>query len=138
MLNLIPATCIVVATTWLNVDSPAIGQILNPQELESLSPKERTTINSVAVYANGLNISLSVTVLSLIWLGVYRRIVWAYWSACLGLAFAVLGGGLGDFVLGTVHPEVSAISALILVVGAILTGLGMRQPQKRLSQDALD
>ena len=82
MLNLIPAAYIVVATTWLDVDSPAVGQILNTQDLESLSQKERVSINSVAVYANGLNLSLSVTVLSLIWFGIYRRIAWAYWSAC--------------------------------------------------------
>ncbi|GAB5404953.1 MAG: hypothetical protein Aurels2KO_31840 [Aureliella sp.] len=135
VLNLVPATYIVFATTWLDVDSPAVGQILNSQEIESLSPKERISINSVAVYANGLNISLSVTVLSLIWFGVYRRIAWAYWSACFGLAFAVLGGGLSDFVLGTVHPEVSVISALILFVGAVLSGLGMRlQPKRSLPE----
>ena len=109
VLNLIPATYIVVTTTWFNADSPAVGQILSSQELELLSPKERTSINSVAVYANGLNIALSVTVLSLIWFGVFRRMTWAYWSACVGLAIAVLAGGLGDFVLGTVHPEVSLI-----------------------------
>jgi len=43
------------------------------------------------------------------------------------LSFAVAAGAMGDFVLGTVHPEITWISAGILVVGATLAGVGMRR-----------
>ncbi|HBE69245.1 MAG TPA: hypothetical protein DDW52_13940 [Planctomycetaceae bacterium] len=130
VLNLIPAAYIVVTTAWMGVDSPAVGQILDPQEQKLLTAKERISINSVAVYANGLNIALSTTVLSLVWFGAYRHVRWAYWSACVGLTLAVVAGSLGDYVVGTVHPEVSWISAIILFSGALLSGLGMRHPNE--------
>ena len=125
LLNLIPASYIVISTTFWGVDSPAIGQILSAKEIQALTQKERTSINSVAVYANGLNVALSLTVVSLIWFGIYRRLRWAFWSVCFGLGLAVIGGALGDWVLGNVHPEISLISALILALGASFAWIGL-------------
>ena len=125
LLNLILALYIVFSTTLWDIDSPAVGQILSQAEISSLTAKERTSINSVAVYANGLNIALSLTVTLTIWFGVYRGMKWAFISTCMGLGFAVIGGALGDYVLGTVHPEISLLSAAILIVGGVLAGVGI-------------
>ena len=127
LLNLIPASYVVVSTTLWGADAPAVGQILNTAEIQSLTEKERASINSVAVYANGLNVALASTVAALIWFGVFRRMRWAFWSVCFGLGFAVVGGALGDGILGTIHPEISVISALILLVGASLAWVGLHR-----------
>lgn len=120
LLNLVPSLWIIVSTVFLDGNSPAIYQILSTQEVKNLTSNERTSINSVAVYANGLNVAFCCAALFVIWCGLYLRSTWAFACLVSGFTFAVLAGTLGDFVLGTVHPEINAISALILAVGFFL------------------
>ncbi len=130
VLNLIPAAYIVIATTFWDVDSPAIGQILSADEVRALADKERISINSVAVYANCLNVGLSVAMCMVIWFGLAHGLRWAYWTVCLGLGLAVIAGALGDDVLGTVHPEITLISALIFLAGVALAWCGLPRPSR--------
>lgn len=117
LLNLLPSAWILVSTTFLDGDSPAIFQILDDHEVAALSAKERTSINSVAVFANGLNIAFCSTALFLVWFGLARRLRKVFWCLVFGFGMAWLAGALGDSVLGTVHPEISLASGGILLVG---------------------
>jgi len=125
LLNLFLSVSILVSTTFLDGDSPAISQILDEAEVAALTDKERTSINSVAVYANGLNAAFCVTTLFVIWMALYRRSYWSFWCLLIGFGTALLAGTLGDLVLGTVHPEVNIISAAILLAGFLLTAIDL-------------
>ncbi len=117
VLNLLPSIWILVSTTFFDGDSPAVFQILDAEEVAALSAKERTSINSVAVFANGLNIAFCSTALFVVWFGLYRRSMWAFWCSILGIGSAWSAAALGDYVLGTVHPEISLLSGGILLAG---------------------
>ena len=125
LLNLLPSLLILASTAILNGDSPAIFQILNDQEVAALTAKERTSINSVAAYANGLNVAFCVMALFVIWFGLNRRSHWSFWCLVFGFVFALLAGILGDFILGTVHPEINAISSVIVLVGCVLAAIDL-------------
>lgn len=125
LLNLGLALSVVVSTVMFDGDSPAIFQILDESEAAALTAKERTSINSVAVYANGLNCAFSVTALFVIWCALRRRSMWAMYCLMLGFGSALIAGVAGDFVLGTVHPEVSIISAALLTFGFAVTAIGL-------------
>lgn len=106
-------------------DSPAVFQILSDEEVHALSSDVRTSINSVAVYANGLNVAFCALALAVTWLGLHRRVRWAFWGLLVGFVAALLAGVSGDYVLGNVHPEVNVISGLILVFGFTLAAVGL-------------
>ena len=127
LLNLIPSAVIVVSSTFWDANTPAIGQILSAEEIRSLTPSERASLNSVAVFANGLNIALALATISMIWFGIMRRQKWAFYATCLSLSCAVMAGALGDRLVGYTHPEISLISAAILMVGAVLAGFGVHR-----------
>ena len=131
-LNLLPSAWILVTTSFFEGDSPAIDQILDDEEVAALSSKERTSINSVAVYANGLNAAFCGMALFVIWFGLKRRAKWAFWGLAFGFSMAWLAGTLGDYVLGLVHPEINVISALILVLGLGLSAVDLFLRKERI------
>lgn len=132
VLNLVPSSWILISTVFLDGDSPAVFQILDENDLAGLTAKERTSINSVAVYANGLNAAFGVTSLFVIWKGLYRRQTWCFWCLVIGFGTALLAGVLGDFVLGTIHPEINIVSGAMLIAGLALSAAELlgrnRQP----------
>lgn len=134
VLNLVPSIWIALSSSFLGADSPAIYQILNPQEVDNLTVKERSSINAVAVYANGLNAALCTCMLFLLWYGVYRRQAWAFWAVLAGLCLALLAGTLADYTVGWAHPEVNLISGLILLLGFGCCAIDLFLPKKDLGE----
>lgn len=131
VLNLIPSAWILLSTGFLDGDSPAITQILTAEEVATLSNKVRASINSVAVYANGLNSAFCLTAFFVIWRGLHGRSSWAFYCLVVGFSTALLAGFGSDQVLGTLHPEVNIISSLIIVFGLTFAAIGLfgqRQP----------
>jgi hypothetical protein len=125
VLNLIPSLAILANTIFFDGNSPAIYQILDDEQVQTLSKEIRTSINSVAVYANGLNVALCLLALVVVWLGLNRRVRWAFWGLLVAFATALLAGTAGDYVLGTVHPEINIISGIILAFGFVFSARGL-------------
>lgn len=131
VLNLVPSLLILANTIFLDGNSPALYQLLDDQQVKALSPEIRTSINSVAVYANGLNVALCLLALFVVWLGLSQRLPWAFWGLLLAFSFAWFAGAAGDYLLGTLHPEVSILSGLILACGFTFSAFGLlRNPGK--------
>jgi hypothetical protein len=74
VLNLIPSAVILANTMFLDGNSLAIYQILDDEQVEALSTDVRTSINSIAVYANGLNVALSLLALFVVQRGLNKRV----------------------------------------------------------------
>ena len=124
-MNLIPSAVILANTMFLDGNSLAIYQILDDEQVEALSTDVRTSINSIAVYANGLNVALSLLALFVVQRGLNKRVPWAFWSLLVGFTTAFLAGAAGDYVLGTVHPEISIMSGAILAFGFVCSAIGL-------------
>jgi len=124
-LNLLPSVFILVSTGLLDRDAPAVAQILDAEEIEALSEHERVSINSVAVYANGLNAAFCATALWVIWCGLNQRVLWAFWCLVTGFVLAFGAGTLADAVVGMQHPQINLVSAVILFCGCGLSAVDL-------------
>jgi len=126
-LNLLASGYILVDTLLLGGHTPALYLLLSAEEARALGPDALATVDSIAVFANGLNVGLCLIALGVIWFGVYRRVVWCFWTLLAGLAAALGAGIAADAAVGTIRPDVNVISGLILAVGFGFAGAGLRR-----------
>ncbi|MCG8461415.1 MAG: hypothetical protein MI919_34465 [Holophagales bacterium] len=106
--------------------------MLSPDEVGELDAELLATVDSIAAFANGMNLGFSLLGIAIVWLGLHRRARWAFWVLLAGLAAALLAGVAGDFLVGRVAPQVNRISAVSLAAGFVCAGLGLlRHPEGR-------
>ena len=120
ILNVIPSCMILVATLTQQGHTPAIYGLLDESDIENLSSDTVATIDSIAVFANGLNLAFCSLAIAVIWIGLHRGHRWAFWSLAIGFAFALLAGAGGDYMVGTLFPQLNMISFGIIVIGLTL------------------
>ena len=120
-LNIIPSIGIVVGILFLGKNTPALTALLSDAEVNALGIAVLDTANSIAVFANGLNIGLCLLMLIAIWKGLFQKMTWAFWALVSASGFALLAGIGADVVVGTQFPEINAISGLILLTGFLLS-----------------
>lgn len=125
VLNLIPSTMIVVGTLFFGGHTPALYLILTEEEVGALSPEVLATMDSIAVFANGLNLAFCLVSIFTIWWGLHRRQVWAFWGLLVGFALVLLAGVGADYEVGTAAPMVNVISGSILALGFAISAVGM-------------
>lgn len=124
-LNLVASLKIVVDTLFLGGHTPALFLLLSETDVEALSPAALATMDSIAVFANGLNTAFCALVLWVVWKGLYQGQAWSWTALFIGLGFAWGAGVAADFVVGWAAPWVNAVSFLILALGLLLTGAGL-------------
>ena len=124
-LNLLPSSGILVLILFQNKNAPALSVLLSEEEISGLSSDLLATVNSIAAFANGLNVAFCLLFLFAIWRGLNRKIEWVFWALLLSTVFALLAGIAGDYIVGTKFPEVNVISGLILAVGFICSAIGI-------------
>ena len=125
VLNLIPSGMIIVDTIFSGGHTPGLYLLLTEDEVSSLEPDVVATMDSIAVFANGLNIAFCLLALFTIWHGLRRRQRWAFWGLLAGFTFAVLAGVGADYEVGWAAPMVNVISAAILMVGFTCAAMGL-------------
>jgi len=128
LLNLAASGAILSETLLGRGHTPAVYSLLNEDEVSELSPKTLATIDSIAVYANGLNIAFCLVSTVVVWAGLYRRRIWCLWGLVGGYAAALAAGVGGDYMVGTLMWEVTGISGCILAVGLGLAAVGLGEP----------
>ena len=125
ILNFIPSSVIVVDTLFRGGHTPALYAVLTEEEVSSLSAEVLTTIDSIAVFANGTNIAFSILALPAVWMGLNRRQAWAFWVLLAGFAAALIGGTAADYVVGWKFPWVNVLSGGILACGFGCAAVGL-------------
>ena len=124
-LNLHPSFGILILILFQGKNAPALSVLLSEEEISGLSSDLLATVNSIAAFANGLNVAFCLLFLFAIWRGLNRKIEWVFWALLLSTVFALLAGIAGDYIVGTKFPEVNVISGLILAVGFICSAIGI-------------
>ena len=125
VLNLIPSGVILIDTIWGDGHTPGIYLLLTEEEVAGLEPDVVATMDSMAVFANDLNIAFCLVSLVTIWFGLIRRQKWAFWGLLAGFTFAVLAGVGADYEVGLAAPMVNVISAGILAAGLVCAAIGL-------------
>lgn len=125
-LNLAASAMILIDTLWLGGHTPALHAVLSPEAVAALEPQVLLTVDSIAVFANGMNAAFSIIALVVVWRGLHRaRAKWAYWGLLAGFTAAVIAGVAADSVVGWAAPQVNVISAGILAAGFAFAGYGL-------------
>lgn len=131
-LNLLPSAWILVLILFHGRDAPALSALLTQAQLSTLEPQVRATANSIAVFANGLNVAYCLLFTITIWMGLARRVRWCFWALSSSALAALLAGVGADHVVGTLFPQVNLLSGLMLAVGfALCAGPVLRQNEGR-------
>lgn len=130
LLNLIPASIILVRTWFLKENVPGAYAILDEAELNALGSEALATMNSIGLFANGMLTGLCLLALPVIWLGLDRRLAWSFWALLAGFTSAWAAGFAADQAVGTVFPQVNAISAAILGLGFGCSAIGFMSRRK--------
>ncbi|RKN79858.1 hypothetical protein D7Z94_16435 [Ulvibacterium marinum] len=120
----------VVSILFLDKHPPGLYAILNAGDIQSMSPKMLATVDSIGLFANLSVAALNALILIAIWKGLTNRIVWVYWALLTASIFALLAGVAADYAVNFAFPEVNMISALILAIGFIFSGIGLFKPSK--------
>ncbi len=130
-LNLIMSLTIVVDTLFRGGHTPALYLILSEADVQALSTNALATIDSIAVFANGLNVAFCAAALGLLWCGLARKLAWSFPVLAVGFLAAWLAGVAADYVVGNAAPWVNAVSLGILLVGFALGGSGLRRARSQ-------
>ncbi len=124
-LNLFVSLKIVLVTLAYGQHTPALYLILDESDVTEMPAEVLATIDSIAVFANGLNVAFCVLTLSLLWGGLARSKVWSFPPLLLGLFIAWLAGVGADFAVGNAAPWVNVVSLAILALGISSAAFGL-------------
>ena len=123
--NLAISAKIIVDTLLRDGHTPALFLILTEADVAALSSETIATLDSIAVFANGLNVGFCILALCLIWRGLFRKKAWCLAGLTLGFFAAWFAGAAADFVVGNVAIWVSVVSLTILAAGLASSGIGL-------------
>ncbi len=116
---------ILVSTLTGNGHTPAIRALLDESDIANLNTETVATIDSIAVFANGLNLAFCSLAIFVVWIGLNSGRRWAFWSLLIGLTFAILAGVGGDYMVGTLFPQINLISFGIVALGLTLAATSL-------------
>lgn len=120
---------VIVPVVFFAGNAPALLAGLNEAQIKAIPPAVIENANSIAVFANGVNVAFCVLLLCAIWLGLWRGVRWVFWALSASLIAAFLAGVASDYVAGNDHPEVNLISGLILITGLLFSAKGLFNKQ---------
>ena len=131
VLNLAVSLKIVLDTLVFGKHTPALHLILTEADVEALSEETLATIDSIAVFANGLNAAFCTLALGLIWCSLAHSRTWSFLTLLAGFSTAWLAGVGADFAVGNAAPWVNLISLAIILWGLSLSAVGLFWRRKR-------
>ncbi|WP_299531667.1 hypothetical protein [Ulvibacterium sp.] len=129
-LNLFPSLYVVVGILFLGEHPPGLYAILSAEDIQSMSPDMLATVDSIGLFANLSVVALNALMLIAIWKGLINRVLWVFWALLVAFIFALLAGIAADYAVNFAFPEVNLVSALILALGFIFSGIGLFKPGK--------
>ncbi|MFN3189211.1 MAG: hypothetical protein ACE361_01720 [Aureliella sp.] len=136
VLSCLASLTIIIQTLVFGGHTPALFLLLSDAEVQSLSPDTLSTIDSIALFANGLNLAFGVVVLGVVWDAAPD---WHNGRLALmlaGFTMAWLAGFMADAAVGYAAPWVNVVSIAILAFGFGAIALGRRQTI-RLDKDGV-
>ncbi|WP_425236141.1 hypothetical protein [Ulvibacterium sp.] len=129
-LNFFPSLYVVIGILFLGAHPPGLYAVLVAEDIQSMSPDILATVDSIGLFANLSVAALNALILIVIWKGLINRVVWVYWALLIASIFALLAGIAADYAVNFAFPEVNLVSALILAIGFIFSGIGLFKPGK--------
>ena len=123
--NLALALGILFMLLVLGKNAPALLILYGDIQATGMDPRALATLNALAVMFNACAAAIGALSLSVIWVALIRKAVWAFWSLAVCLSFLQAAGFASDMFLGNKDLLANAASSLLLFGGLSLTAIGM-------------
>jgi hypothetical protein len=123
--NLVLALAILFLLLVRGQNAPCLLILYGNTQPVGLDLRALATINALAVLLNACAAAICALSLSVIWLALVRRAVWAFWSLSASLLFLQVAGFASDRFLGDKDLPANVASSLLLLVGVCFTAIGM-------------
>ena len=117
VLNLLPSTWILVSILFRGGNAPGLTGVLTEPQVRALGREALAAANSIAVFANGLNVAFCLLFTVVVWRGLARQSPWVFWALSASALVALLAGVGADYMVGTRFPAVNLVSGLLLAAG---------------------
>ncbi len=130
VLNLLASLILVlIPVLGLGESAPALLESLSTATIKNIDPKVLSNANSIAVYANTLNIAASISILFIVWFGVYNKKKWSLAALFLILSLMLSAGFFSDYVSKHDHIFINIVSGTIIFIGLLFSILGIYKPK---------
>jgi len=125
-INLLIGFVIVIAIVVFNTNAPALPVLFNEMEAHQIDARALATINAIAVFFNAIQAAFCGMCLVVVWVGLWQRARWAYWSL-LGTTIYIQAAGLASDYLffGNRNIVPIAIGAILLLIGFGCSGFAI-------------
>lgn len=121
VLNIIASLVVVLLPViFSDGTAPALVENISPNNVAEINNNILLNANSIAVFANMLNISCSISILYIVWTGLINAKKSALITLFIILSIILFAGIAADYVSTNYHPMVNMISAVILYGGLFL------------------
>ncbi|WP_411029481.1 hypothetical protein [Spongiimicrobium sp. 3-5] len=124
-LNFFPSLYVALSILFLDKHPPGLYAVLKEENINAMSAPMLATVDSIGLFANLSVAAFNLLMLVAIWKGLNKRIIWVYWALLASSTLAILAGVAADYAVGYAFPEVNIISAAILIIGFVFSGIGL-------------
>lgn len=128
--NLLLALGILFLINVLKQNAPAFSILFDESAMRRLNPKVIATVNALAVLCNGCIAGFCILLLAVIWMGLLKKMRWAFWALTSSMLFVQALGFLSDSFLGKRNFRLNMISTSVLVFGLVLCAVGIYWREK--------
>jgi hypothetical protein len=124
--NLALALVILFMILVLGQNAPCLLILFGDTRATGMELRALATINALAVLLNASAAAICALSLSVIWLALVRRAVWAFWSVTASLLFLQASGFASDWFLGNRDLLANTASSSLLLLGLSFAAIGIR------------
>ena len=134
--NLLLALSIIGSMTIGGNNAPGLMILFDDSSGEGIETRSLATINALAILFNASAVSLCSLSLILTWRLIRERCRWAFYSVASCLLFLQMFGFVSDSYFESRNLLLNLLSSALLLLGILLTYLGMRSDGTRKPTEA--
>ncbi|MGH1428609.1 MAG: hypothetical protein ACRBEE_11770 [Arenicella sp.] len=130
ILNLLASLFVVLIPVLIsNESAPALLESLSKDLIVGINQQVLANANSIAVFANVLNIAISISLLFIVWFGLFKKLKWSFVAVVIILSLMLASGFFADHVSRNNHTWVNFVSGAIMCIGLLFSAIGIFKPK---------
>jgi len=130
ILNIFASFIVVLMPILVSGESaPALLESLSKITISSIDSQVLSNANSIAVFANTLNIAISISVLFIVWFGLYKGQKWSLVALVIILSLMLCSGFFADYVSKHDHTFINLASGVIMFAGLFFSAIAIYKPK---------
>ena len=124
--NLLLASAILITILCFGKNPPILYVSLDQAEVAHWGEQTMATFKSLAVYFNSAIVTFCLLSLFVIWAGLNRGQLWAFWGLLISMGISQILGFFADSLIGNKTLVVNIILTAIFVLAMSLSWFGLK------------